>query len=719
MRLEDLCQKVKSYNPSADLALVTRAYDFAALAHTEQFRISGDPYIQHPLGVAYILAELELDVITVAASLLHDVVEDTQFTLQDIQENFGEEIALLVDGVTKLSRIEYKSKEEQQVENLRKMFFAMAKDIRVILIKLADRLHNLRTLKYLPVRKQKKIAQETLEVYAPLAHRLGIFRIKWELEDTAFRYLEPEKYYELVEKVAKKRQERESYINQVIAAFQTKLEEVGIKAEIQGRPKHLYSIYQKMSQQHKDFREIYDLTAIRVIVDNIKDCYGVLGVVHTLWKPVPGRFKDYIAMPKINMYQSLHTTVIGPEGEPLEIQIRTWEMHRTAEYGIAAHWRYKEGTKGSDEFDKKLLWLRQLLEWQHDLRDAREFMETLKIDLFADEVFVFTPKGDVIDLPAGSCPIDFAYRIHTDIGHRCIGAKINGHLVPLDYKLQNGDIVEIVTSKLANGPSKDWLKLVRTPQAKAKIRQWFKKERKEESVARGRENLEKEIRKQGYEPHELMANGPLEAVLERFSFSSAEDLLASVGYGGLTVNQVITRLKEEYRRLNPEAEDHVTMPDIKPQPKTSGVRHGVKVKGVDNLLIRLSHCCNPVPGDPIIGYITRGRGVSVHRVNCPNVAFLSDPERLIEVSWDEDQAASFAADVELAAMDRPALLSDVMNVLSDMRTRISAVNARTTKDMITIINLRLEIKDLEDLKAIIKRLSTIRDVFSVERVTPA
>lgn len=719
MKLEELCEKVKSYNPSADLALVAKAYDFAAIAHAGQFRISGDPYIQHPLGVAHILTELELDAITIAASLLHDVVEDTKITLQDIQEEFNKEIALLVDGVTKLSRIEYKSKEEQQVENLRKMFFAMAKDIRVILIKLADRLHNLRTLKYLPVRKQKKIAQETLDVYAPLAHRLGIFRIKWELEDTAFRYLEPEKYYDLVEKVAKKRPERESYINQVIGILEPKLEEVGIQAEIQGRPKHLYSIYQKMAQQNIDFREIYDLTAIRVIVDTIKDCYGVLGVVHTLWKPVPGRFKDYIAMPKINMYQSLHTTVIGPQGEPLEIQIRTWEMHRTAEYGIAAHWRYKEGSKDSDEFDKKLLWLRQLLEWQHDLRDAREFMETLKIDLFADEVFVFTPRGDVIDLPAGSCPIDFAYRIHTDIGHRCIGAKVNGHLVPLDYKLQNGDIVEIVTSKLAAGPSRDWLKLVRTPQAKAKIRQWFKKERKEESVARGRETLEKEIRKLGYEPHELLADGPLEAVLERLSFSTTEDLLASVGYGGLSVNQVITRLREEYRRLNPEIEAQMAVPDLNPRPQTTDVSRGVKVKGVDNLLIRLSHCCNPVPGDPIIGYITRGRGVSVHRVNCPNVAFLSDPERLIEVSWDQDQAASFAADVELAAMDRPELLSDVMNVLSDMRTRISAVNARTTRDMIAIISLRLEIRNLEELKAIINRLSSIRDVFSVERVSPA
>jgi GTP pyrophosphokinase len=719
VNLENLLAKIEAYSPSADRTLVVRAYNFAETAHTGQFRISGDPYIQHPLGVAHILAELELDIITIAASLLHDVVEDTQFTLQDIEQEFGTEMAELVDGVTKLSRIEYKSKEEQQVENLRKMFFAMAKDIRVILIKLADRLHNMRTLKFLPVKKQKEIATETLEVYAPLAHRLGIFRIKWELEDTAFRYLEPEKYYELVEKVAKKRQERESYINDVIATLKEKLDEVEIKAEIQGRPKHFYSIYHKMTSQNKDFSEIYDLTAVRVIVDTIKDCYGVLGVVHTLWKPVPGRFKDYIAMPKINMYQSLHTTVIGPNGEPLEIQIRTWEMHRTAEYGIAAHWRYKEGTKSSDEFDQKLFWLRQLLEWQHDLKDAREFMETLKIDLFSDEVFVFTPKGDVIDLPAGSCPIDFAYRIHTDVGHRCTGAKVNGHLVPLDYKLQNGDIVEVITSKLAAGPSQDWLKLVRTPQAKAKIRQWFKKERREESIARGKDTLEKEIRKLGLEPHQLLADRPLAAVLERFNFSSPEDLYAAVGYGGVNAHQAALRLQEEYRRLNPPQEAPAPLPEVRPRPAKGRPSHGIQVKGVDNLLVRLSHCCNPVPGDPIIGYVTRGRGVSIHRLNCPNVAFLNDPERLIEVSWDEDRSASFEADVELEAMDRAGLLGDVMNVLSDMRTRINAVNARTTRNKVAIINLRLEIKDLDDLKFIMNRLSGIRDVFSVERVTPA
>ncbi|MDK2882336.1 MAG: diphosphokinase / guanosine-3,5-bis(diphosphate) 3-diphosphatase [Bacillota bacterium] len=719
MDLENLLAKLETYNPNADRSLVVRAYSFAEKAHAGQFRISGDPYIQHPLGVAMILAELELDIITIAASLLHDVVEDTPFTLQDIEREFGKEIADLVDGVTKLSRIEYKSKEEQQVENLRKMFFAMAKDIRVILIKLADRLHNMRTLKFLPVKKQKEIAHETLEVYAPLAHRLGIFRIKWELEDTAFRYLEPEKYYELVEKVAKKRQERETYINEVIATLKEKLAEVDIKAEIQGRPKHFYSIYQKMTEQNKDFSEIYDLTAVRVIVDTIKDCYGVLGVVHTLWKPIPGRFKDYIAMPKINMYQSLHTTVIGPNGEPLEIQIRTWEMHRTAEYGIAAHWRYKEGTRTTDEFDQKLFWLRQLLEWQHDLKDAREFMETLKIDLFSDEVFVFTPKGDVIDLPAGSCPIDFAYRIHTDVGHRCTGAKVNGHLVPLDYKLQNGDIVEIITSKLANGPSQDWLKLVRTPQAKAKIRQWFKKERREESIARGKETLEKEIRKLGFEPHQLLGAEPLQAVLERLNFATQEDLYAAVGYGGINAHQVVLRLQEEYRRLNPSAAPGEILPEVPRRAKTSRSSHGVRVKGVDNLLVRLSHCCNPVPGDPIIGYVTRGRGVSIHRVSCPNVAFLNDPERLIEVSWDQDRSASFEADVELEAMDRPGLLGDVMNVLGDMRTRISAVNARTTKNKIAIINLRLEIKDLDDLKSIMNRLGNIRDVFSVERVTSA
>jgi guanosine-3',5'-bis(diphosphate) 3'-pyrophosphohydrolase len=490
MNFEVLLSKIKSYNPTADSTLIRDAYHFAESAHTEQYRVSGDPYIEHPLGVASILAELELDVITIVGGLLHDVVEDTQITLEEIEARFGKRVALIVNGVTKLSRIEYKSKEEQQVENLRKMFFAMAEDIRVILIKLADRLHNMRTLRYLPAERQKEIAAETLDVFAPLAHRLGISRIKAELEDTALRYLEPEKYYELVDKVAKKRVERDNYIKDAIELLQVKLEEVGLECEIQGRAKHFYSIYKKMQEQQKDFSEIYDLIAIRVIVNTVKDCYGALGIIHTLWKPIPGRFKDYIAMPKINMYQSLHTTVMGPEGEPLEIQIRTWEMHRTAEYGIAAHWRYKEDS-GDKEFDEKLFWLRQLLEWQHELQDAREFMETLKLDLFTDEVFVFTPKGEVIDLPAGSVPIDFAYRIHTDVGNRCIGAKVNGRIVPLDYQLCNGDIVEVLTNRQSGGPSRDWLKLVKTPQAKSKIRQWFKKEKRQENIAKGRETIEK------------------------------------------------------------------------------------------------------------------------------------------------------------------------------------------------------------------------------------
>lgn len=554
MNFEVLLSKIKSYNPTADSTLIRDAYHFAESAHTEQYRVSGDPYIEHPLGVASILAELELDVITIVGGLLHDVVEDTQITLEEIEARFGKRVALIVNGVTKLSRIEYKSKEEQQVENLRKMFFAMAEDIRVILIKLADRLHNMRTLRYLPAERQKEIAAETLDVFAPLAHRLGISRIKAELEDTALRYLEPEKYYELVDKVAKKRVERDNYIKDAIELLQVKLEEVGLECEIQGRAKHFYSIYKKMQEQQKDFSEIYDLIAIRVIVNTVKDCYGALGIIHTLWKPIPGRFKDYIAMPKINMYQSLHTTVMGPEGEPLEIQIRTWEMHRTAEYGIAAHWRYKEDS-GDKEFDEKLFWLRQLLEWQHELQDAREFMETLKLDLFTDEVFVFTPKGEVIDLPAGSVPIDFAYRIHTDVGNRCIGAKVNGRIVPLDYQLCNGDIVEVLTNRQSGGPSRDWLKLVKTPQAKSKIRQWFKKEKRQENIAKGRETIEKEVKRMGYSTQLLVNNDYLLEAAKNFKYANTEDLLAAIGYGGISLHSVSSKLQEFYLRDHPPEEE--------------------------------------------------------------------------------------------------------------------------------------------------------------------
>lgn len=719
MNLETLLNKIESYNPTADLALIRKAYSFAERAHAGQFRDSGDPYIEHPLGIALILADLELDVTTIAGGLLHDVVEDTQVTLEDIEEQFGKEIATIVDGVTKLSRIEYKSKEEQQAENLRKMFFAMAEDIRVILIKLADRLHNMRTLRYLSGDRQRAISRETLDIFAPLAHRLGMSRIKAELEDIAFRYLEPDKYYELVDKVAKKRAEREEYIKSVIAHLKEKLAEVGIESEIQGRAKHLYSIYKKMVEQGKDFSEIYDLMAIRVIVTTVKDCYGSLGIIHTMWKPIPGRFKDYIAMPKINMYQSLHTTVIGPGGEPLEIQIRTWEMHRTSEYGIAAHWRYKEG--GTDkEFDEKLFWLRQLLEWQSDLRDAREFMETLKIDLFTDEVFVFTPKGDVIDLPAGSVPIDFAYRIHTDIGNSCIGAKVNGRIVPLDYQLKNGDIVQILTSKQAGGPSRDWLKIVKTPQAKAKIRQWFKKEKREENIAKGREMLEKEAKRLGYVVHSLVNNDYLQELAKAHNYNTGEDLLAALGYGGIALNPVLNKLQELYRRDHPEEEgDTDVLPARQPparRRRSSNV--GVGVKGVDNLLVRLSRCCNPVPGDPIIGYVTRGRGVSVHRANCPNVMGIDDPERLIEVEWEDEHATSYLVEIAVEAVDRTSLLRDLMETLGETRIHVTAVNARTNKNGIASIDMVLEIKDLEQLKFIMQKLGRVRDVISVDRVNP-
>mgnify|MGYP001050333520 CR=1 FL=1 len=719
MDLETLLEKIKSYNSAADLELIRRAYFFAAEAHAGQLRVSGDPYIEHPLWIAFILAELELDVTTIVGGLLHDVVEDTEVTLEELEENFGKELAAIVDGVTKLSRIEFKSKEEQQVENLRKMFVATAEDIRVILIKLADRLHNMRTLGFLPQERQIEIAEETLEVFAPLAHRLGMFRMKAELEDIALRFLEPQQYRELASKVAKRAEEREDYLQSVIQLLREKLQEVEIECEIQGRAKHFYSIYKKMMEQEKDFSEIYDLIAIRVLVDNVKDCYGALGIIHTLWKPVPGRFKDYIAMPKVNMYQSLHTTVIGPGGDPLEIQIRTYEMHRTAEYGIAAHWRYKEGTSDK-EFDEKLFWLRQLLEWQSDLRDAREFMETLKIDLFTDEVFVFTPKGDVIDLLAGSVPIDFAYRIHTDIGNSCIGAKVNGRIVPLDYQLCNGDIVEVLTSKKAGGPSRDWLKIVKTPQAKAKIRQWFKREKRDENIAKGRETLEKEGKRLGFSPPILLNNDYLLEAAKALSFNTGDDLLAALGYGGMAFKPVFNKLKELYLRDYPQEEGELDLPPrlLDPDRRRSPADVGVGVKGVDNLLIRLARCCNPVPGDPIIGYITRGRGVSVHRANCPNVMKVDNPERVIRVEWEEKHPTYYQVEIQVEAVDRPRLLRDVMESLGETKTNIKGVNARTNKNGIANIDIVLEIKDLEQLKFLMQRLGRVRDVISVDRFNP-
>ncbi len=726
--LEALKAKILSYAPGADLDLIERAYAFAERAHAGQKRLSGDPFIAHPAAVAMILADLELDPGTIAAGLLHDVVEDTKTGLPDVEREFGQEMAHLVDGVTKLSRIEYRSREDEQVENLRKMLLAMSQDIRVLLIRLADRLHNMRTLSYLPPDRQKITAQETLDVYGPLAHRLGAYRLKMELEDLGLRYLEPERYRELVTMVARKRAEREEITQQIIAILKGKLGEAGIKADISGRAKHFYSIYRKMYVQGRPFSDIYDLIAIRVIVDTKDECYAALGLVHELWKPIPGRFKDFVAMPKPNLYQSLHTTVVGPNGEPFEIQIRTWEMHHVAEYGIAAHWRYKEGGAADPGFEKKLSWLRQIMEWQRDLPDSREFMESLKVDLFTDEVLVFTPKGDVIELPAGATPIDFAYRVHTDVGHRCIGAKVNGRMVPLDSALQNGDIVEILTSKQIGGPSWDWLTMVKTTGAKQKIRQWFKRERRDEHITRGKELVDKEVRRRGLAREDLLKDEWLDAVAHRFSLTSPEELYAAIGYGGITVQYVVQKLVEEDERERRRA----TLVDLErlqkelkqaqaAAPTAPGYGRpvkGVRVRGVDNVLIRFSHCCNPLPGDAIVGYITRGRGVSVHRLDCPNVKYLSsEAERLIEVTWDKDAPQTFSTTLVISAFDRPGLLSDVVNTVAETRTNLSYVNARSGKDKTATIDLVLEISSLEQLRHILERISKIRDVFSVSRAS--
>lgn len=719
-----LLEKVKSYYSGEDIEMIKEAYAYAEEAHRGQFRNSGEPYIVHPRLVAYTLAELELDVPTIVAGLLHDVVEDTSRTIGDIEQKFGQEVAQLVDGVTKLSRIEYRSKEEQQAENLRKMFLAMARDIRVVLIKLADRLHNMQTLKHHSPQKQHDIAQETLEIYAPLAHRLGIFRLKWELEDLALRYLEPEKYYELVERIAARRQDREEQINQVIEKLKAQLTGIGIKADLSGRPKNFYSIYNKMVTQNKDLSEIFDLMAIRVIVDSVKDCYGTLGIVHTLWKPLPGRFKDYIAMPKPNMYQSLHTTVLGPRGEPFEIQIKTWEMHRTAEYGIAAHWVYKEGGKQDKDFDQKVAWLRQLLEWQLELRDAHEFMESLKIDLFSDTVFVFTPKGDVIELPAGAIPIDFAYRVHSEIGHRCIGARVNGRMVPLDYRLNNGDIVEIITSK-QSGPSRDWLNMVKTSQAKTRIRQWFKREQREENAVRGRESLERELKKQGSELADWARGDKLLDVARRFNFQSVEELYAGIGVGTLTALQVIGKIKDDFlKERKAETGPPEVISSLTEARQRSGDKvrsKGVRVKGLDNMAVRFSHCCNPLPGDMIMGYVTRGRGVSIHRMDCPNlVAYRhNEPERIIEVSWEAHNYTGYQVEIEVRAMDRPRLTTDVMNTITDSRIPISSVYARANKNKQAIINLTLEIPNVDYLQSLLQKIKRVRDVTEVRRVIPS
>lgn len=716
MSLERIFDNIARYAPDFDRGLIERAWKLAESAHAGQVRESGEPYIIHPLAVAEILTELEQDLETVAAGILHDVVEDTQITLADIERDFGPEIALLVDGVTKLMRLRFQSKIQQQAENLRKMFMAMASDFRVIIIKFADRLHNMRTLGHLPASRQKDMARETMDIYAPLAHRLGIFKFKWELEDLSFRYLHPREYYNLVAELRQRRAEREETINKIIAFLTQSLVEAGVKADITGRPKHLYSIWRKMTQQHKELSEIYDLTAIRVVVASDRDCYTVLGQVHNLCKPIPGRFKDYIAMPKSNGYQSLHTTVVALKGNPVEVQIRTWEMHRMAEYGLAAHWRYKEGHRGDRQFEEKLSWLRQFIEWQTETKDTNEFIETLKVDLFDDEVLVFTPKGDVIDLPSGAVPLDFAYRIHTDIGNSTTGARVNGKLYPLDHQLQTGDIVEIITQKGAT-PSRDWLKTVKSSQARTKIRQWFKKAGREQNIDKGRELLIRELKRFNLALSDI-EDEVFDKVLKRYNYQldQREDFYAALGYGGLSPVSVARRIYEYVVRLREKELTLADLEQVKREPPKKADA-GVVIKGVDNLLVRFSGCCKPLPGDPIVGYVTRGRGVSVHRADCPN-AKAAAAERLLDIQWGTAENQSFPVELVINAWDRKGLLQEVMNVLGEQKANILAINGSGLKDGSAQVNLTVEVNNLQHLTRISDKLKAVKSVFEVIRPTP-
>lgn len=719
--LAEFMEYIHTYLTDDECNQVLKAFELADKAHEGQLRASGEPYIMHPLAVADILAHLQIDHITLMAALMHDVVEDTSYSKEDLEEMFGSEVAFLVDGVTKLNQFQYETKEDRQMENYRKMILAMAKDVRVVVIKLGDRLHNMRTLKHMRSDKQKRIAKETLEIFAPLAHRLGIFNVKWELEDLSFRYLEPEKYYDLVDQMKQKRQAREDIVNDTMSQLTKALGEAHIKADIKGRPKHFYSIYKKMKKDNRDLSQIYDLLAVRVIVDTIPDCYAVLGIAHSLWKPLPYRFKDYISMPKSNMYQSLHTTVIGTMGQPVEIQIRTWEMHRVSEYGVAAHWRYKEGNKNGDkDFDQKVAWLRQVLEWQ-DTSNPTELVNALKLDVFSGEVFVFTPKGDVVKLPIGSVPLDFAYRVHTDVGHRCVGAKVNGKIVPLDYTLQNGDIVDIITSKTGR-PSLDWLNIVGSSESKSKIRNWFKRENKAENIEKGLEALEKEAKRLNYNWKELIADNRLQQVTKQLKACTEEEIFAACGYGGIPVSTVLLRLIELYKKSK-EAEEskHSTeqiIEKLKAQgPKTTKNGTGVLVKGEAGVMVRMAKCCSPVPGDDIIGYITRGRGVSIHRSDCTSLGHTpEDLERMIEVSWDGSSGESFHVGIDIQAYDRNGLLMEVMAVLSELKITITNINAKVQEDTKTVsINVVVDIRDISQLDFVMTKLRRIREVYTVQR----
>lgn len=722
--VEVLIQKIKENCTNVDLNVVNKAFNLAFEAHKEQKRESGEPYIIHPVDVAIILAELGMDTSTIVAGLLHDVIEDTDYTYDDIKNIFSEEVANLVSGVTKITKMEYKSKEEQQADNFRKMLLAMANDIRVIIIKLADRLHNMRTLKYMPKEKQKRISKETLDIYAPLAHRLGISKVKWELEDLCFRYLHEEEYYDLVHQISEKRVERETYISQIIDDLYNKLEEAGIDSDIDGRPKHFYSIYRKMVTKNKSIEQIFDLTAIRILVNSVKDCYEVLGIVHTIYKPIPGRFKDYIAMPKPNMYQSLHTTVIGPQGKTFEIQIRTFEMHKTAEYGIAAHWKYKEGDTSDNKeksFENKLVWLRDMLEWQKETSDAEEFMEGFKINLFTDEIFLFTPKGVVIDLPNGATPIDFAYRIHTDIGNKCVGAKVNGKIVPLDYKLKTGQIVEILTSNSSKGPNMDWLSIAKSNQAKSKIRAWFKKTKKEENITKGKEVFEKELKKQGVHYADIAKGEAYEKFIKRYNINCMDDLYALVGLGAVVASAFIAKLKEENLAkdekeeiLNKAIEENIQ----KSEKKKKENNYGVTVKGEDNLMVRFAKCCNPVPGDDILGYITKGRGVSIHRKDCSNLKTLidEDPQKVVDVSWGLSKGVAYMAEIQVKTEDKSGILSDVMNIIMDTKLPLNALNAKSAKGNLAYINIKVKIDTVDQLKELMRKIRKLPGVMDVYRM---
>lgn len=715
-QLQTLIEEIPKYQPGADLAVLERAYQFSERSHRGQQRASGEPYVSHPLEVASLLVGFKMDVTTVTAGLLHDVLEDTAATKGDLEREFGAEIAELVDGVTKLGKLAFSSREERQAENFRKMLVAMARDLRVLMIKLADRLHNMRTLDYLTTDRARKIAQETLDIYAPLAHRLGMAKVKAELEDLALRTLSPDVYMDLQKRVAKRRLEREADINQVIAILERKLSEVGIESQIRGRPKHFYSIFKKMHDQGREFDEIYDLTAVRVITGSVRDCYGALGVIHSLWKPVPGRFKDFIAMPKVNMYQSLHTTVIGPKGDPVEIQIRTWEMHRIAEEGIAAHWLYKEKKTGKDKLDESLLWLRQLIETQQDTKDPREFLDSVRVDLFPDEVYVFTPKGDVKALPEGATPIDFAFAVHTKVGEHCVGAKVNSKLVPLRTTLRQGDIVEIVTSPNQH-PSRDWLKFVKSTRARTKINQWLKVEERARSIELGRELFEREAKKYRLNPSALLTGDDMQRVAADLGYPTPDDVLAAVGYGKASVHQLLNKLAPGATLETVERQRGAAPTGTR--PKTD---QGVRIRGVDDLLVRFAKCCNPLPGDQIVGFITRGRGLTVHARDCLTVAkSVLDRERLINVEWDVDAPAHEPAKrpVRIAVYignDRPGLLSEITGAIGSKNGNITKAEVTVTDDRRGINNFVVEVADLTQLQDIMTAIRDVPDVINVERV---